>query len=162
MSIECDDHDFTNNRPKTNYYDDLQEINITHESGLVKAINFTLGFRYRLMYNSPFGDSIIQGGQKLDISEEVYYGNSVASIGVAAHETGHAIQHKESYSPLVFRNKIFPVVNIRIAKPPPTILNINIVTANQLFTLFSKSILIVSPLYVTDFFMMFCFLFFQR
>lgn len=46
------------------------------------------------------------------LSNEVYYGNSVASIGVAAHETGHAIQHKESYLPLIIRNKIVPVVNI--------------------------------------------------
>ncbi|MBC8062604.1 MAG: zinc metallopeptidase [Clostridiaceae bacterium] len=46
------------------------------------------------------------------LSQEVYSGTSVASIGVAAHETGHAIQHKESYSPLILRNSIFPVVNI--------------------------------------------------
>ncbi|MCT8976879.1 zinc metallopeptidase [Clostridium sp. CX1] len=45
------------------------------------------------------------------LSEEVYYGNSVASIGVAAHETGHAIQHKERYAPLVIRNSIVPVAN---------------------------------------------------
>lgn len=46
------------------------------------------------------------------LSEEVFYGTSVASIGVAAHETGHAIQHKESYAPLQIRNSIVPVVNI--------------------------------------------------
>ena len=46
------------------------------------------------------------------LSQEVFFGTSVASIGVAAHETGHAIQHKESYSPLILRNSIFPVVNI--------------------------------------------------
>lgn len=45
------------------------------------------------------------------LSEEVFYGNSVASIGVAAHETGHAFQHKERYAPLVIRNSIVPVVN---------------------------------------------------
>jgi Zn-dependent membrane protease YugP len=45
------------------------------------------------------------------LSQEVYYGNSVASIGVAAHETGHAIQHKESYVPLIARNAIVPAVN---------------------------------------------------
>ena len=45
------------------------------------------------------------------LSEEVYYGSSVASIGVAAHETGHAIQHKENYSPLMMRNSIAPVVS---------------------------------------------------
>ncbi|CAM2956684.1 zinc metallopeptidase [Hathewaya histolytica] len=46
------------------------------------------------------------------LSNDVYYGNSVASIGVAAHETGHAIQHKENYAPLNIRNSIVPVVNI--------------------------------------------------
>ncbi|AZV56253.1 zinc metallopeptidase [Clostridium sp. AWRP] len=45
------------------------------------------------------------------LSEEVYYGNSVASIGVAAHETGHAIQHKNGYAPLIIRNSIVPAVN---------------------------------------------------
>lgn len=45
------------------------------------------------------------------LSQEVYYGNSVASIGVAAHETGHAIQHKERYMPLIARNSIVPAVN---------------------------------------------------
>lgn len=44
------------------------------------------------------------------LSEGVFYGTSVASIGVAAHETGHAIQHKESYGPLMLRNTIVPVV----------------------------------------------------
>lgn len=51
-------------------------------------------------------------GRIMRLSQDVYYGNSVAAIGVAAHETGHAIQHKEGYSPLMIRNTIFPVVNI--------------------------------------------------
>lgn len=45
------------------------------------------------------------------LSKDVFYGTSVASIGVAAHETGHAIQHKERYSPLMIRNSIVPAVN---------------------------------------------------
>lgn len=45
------------------------------------------------------------------LSKDVYYGNSVASVGVAAHETGHAIQHLERYSPLVIRNSIVPIAN---------------------------------------------------
>jgi Zn-dependent membrane protease YugP len=45
------------------------------------------------------------------LSEKVFYGTSVASIGVAAHETGHAIQHKNSYIPLMLRNSIVPVAN---------------------------------------------------
>lgn len=51
------------------------------------------------------------GKRVMRLSEEVYYGNSVAAIGVAAHETGHAIQHKNRYLPLVIRNSIVPAVN---------------------------------------------------
>jgi Zn-dependent membrane protease YugP len=45
------------------------------------------------------------------LSEPVYYGNSISSISVAAHEVGHAIQYKEGYSMLVLRHRMFPVVN---------------------------------------------------
>jgi len=46
------------------------------------------------------------------LSEPVYYGRSVAALGVAAHETGHAIQHKVGYVPLQLRTAIVPAVNI--------------------------------------------------
>lgn len=45
------------------------------------------------------------------LSPDVYYGSSVASLGVAAHETGHAIQHAENYVPLTIRNQIVPVAS---------------------------------------------------
>ncbi|MBR1657358.1 MAG: zinc metallopeptidase [Synergistaceae bacterium] len=48
----------------------------------------------------------------LNLSDGVYGNRSIASIGVAAHEVGHAIQHHEMYSPLIFRNTIVPAVNI--------------------------------------------------
>ena len=48
----------------------------------------------------------------LRLSEEVYNGRSLASIGVAAHEAGHAIQHKVGYSPLKVRHGLFPIANI--------------------------------------------------
>ena len=48
----------------------------------------------------------------LNLSDSVYNSRSIASIGVAAHEVGHAIQHTEAYTPLLFRNSIVPVVNI--------------------------------------------------
>ncbi|HLS90288.1 MAG TPA: zinc metallopeptidase [Limnochordia bacterium] len=46
------------------------------------------------------------------LSRDVYYGTSLASLGVAAHETGHALQHKENYIPLTVRNQLFPVASI--------------------------------------------------
>lgn len=48
----------------------------------------------------------------LRLSNAVYNGNSMASVGVAAHECGHAVQHQESYAPLTFRNTIAPVASI--------------------------------------------------
>ncbi len=46
------------------------------------------------------------------LSEPVYSRSSVAAIGVAAHETGHAIQHKVGYAPLALRSTLVPVANI--------------------------------------------------
>lgn len=46
----------------------------------------------------------------LRLSEGVYQSNSLAAMGIAAHEVGHAIQHQQAYLPLVFRNGIAPVV----------------------------------------------------
>ncbi|NLM03935.1 MAG: zinc metallopeptidase [Clostridiales bacterium] len=45
----------------------------------------------------------------LRLSRDVYNGTSIASVSVAAHEVGHAIQHARGYIPLTFRNTIFPI-----------------------------------------------------
>lgn len=47
----------------------------------------------------------------LRLSEEVYYGTSITSVAVAAHECGHALQHAYGYKPLEIRGAIVPVVN---------------------------------------------------
>ncbi len=46
------------------------------------------------------------------LSPAVYGGNSIAALAVAAHETGHAIQHAANYVPLNIRNGLFPVASI--------------------------------------------------
>lgn len=45
----------------------------------------------------------------LRLSEGVYGSQSLAALGIAAHETGHAIQHHTGYTPLQLRNSIYPV-----------------------------------------------------
>ena len=45
------------------------------------------------------------------LSQAVYNGTSIASIGVACHEVGHAIQYATSYAPIKIRNTILPVAN---------------------------------------------------
>lgn len=46
------------------------------------------------------------------LSSNVYNGTSIASISVAAHEVGHAMQHAKGYAPLTIRNQIAPVASI--------------------------------------------------
>lgn len=46
------------------------------------------------------------------LSPEVYSGTSIASVGIACHEAGHAAQHAQNYIPIKVRNAILPVANI--------------------------------------------------
>lgn len=46
------------------------------------------------------------------LSEGVYDSASVAAVGVACHEAGHAVQHAQNYAPIKIRNAIIPVCNI--------------------------------------------------
>lgn len=48
----------------------------------------------------------------LNLSDSTYSSTSIAAIGVAAHETGHAIQHKVGYKPLSLRSSLVPAANI--------------------------------------------------
>lgn len=53
------------------------------------------------------------------LSDSTYNSTSVAAIGVAAHECGHAIQYATGYAPIKLRNSIVPVVNIGNALSMP-------------------------------------------
>lgn len=48
----------------------------------------------------------------LNLSKDVYHGRNASSAGVAAHETGHAIQHAENYFPMWLRSFIVPAANV--------------------------------------------------
>lgn len=56
------------------------------------------------------------------LSEGVYHGNSLASLAVAAHETGHAVQHATGYFPLQLRSTFVPVANFGSSLGPILIL----------------------------------------
>jgi uncharacterized protein len=48
----------------------------------------------------------------VNLSYDVYAGRSVAAAAVAAHECGHAVQHKLAYAPLQMRSALVPVINV--------------------------------------------------
>ncbi len=58
----------------------------------------------------------------LRLSETVYGNDSIAAIGVAAHEVGHAIQHQQGYKPMEIRQKIVPVTNFASSASFPILL----------------------------------------
>ncbi|HEV2096484.1 MAG TPA: zinc metallopeptidase [Chthoniobacterales bacterium] len=62
--------------------------------------------------NDYLGDHYDPTSKRLCLSTDVYNTPSVAALGIAAHETGHAIQHAKAYAPLQWRMTIVPVTQI--------------------------------------------------
>ncbi|MHC5040096.1 MAG: zinc metallopeptidase [Planctomycetota bacterium] len=48
----------------------------------------------------------------LRLSPKNFYGDSIAAIGIAAHEAGHAVQHARSYAPMALRSALVPLANL--------------------------------------------------
>lgn len=66
----------------------------------------------------------------LRLSDSTYGSASVAAVGVAAHECGHAIQHQKAYAPLLVRSAIVPVANIGSTLAWPLIVIGMFITSN--------------------------------
>jgi Zn-dependent membrane protease YugP len=62
--------------------------------------------------NNFLGDHYDPTSKRLCLSSSVYNTPSVAALGIAAHETGHAIQHAKAYAPLMARMTIVPVTQV--------------------------------------------------
>jgi Zn-dependent membrane protease YugP len=62
--------------------------------------------------NDYLGDHYDPSKKRLCLSTNVYHTPSVAALGIAAHETGHAIQHAKGYAPLKARMTIVPMTSI--------------------------------------------------
>ena len=72
--------------------------------------------------NDFLGDHYDPRDKKLHLSTNVYNTPSVAALGIAAHETGHAIQHAKAYAPLKARMAIVPVTMVASQMLPFVIL----------------------------------------
>src|SRR3712207_295934 len=72
--------------------------------------------------NDYLGDHYDPSNKRLCLSTNVYHTPSVAALGIAAHEVGHAIQHAKAYAPLKWRMAIVPVTQIASQMLPFVIL----------------------------------------
>lgn len=61
--------------------------------------------------NGQLTDHYNPTNKTVNLSKDVYYGNNVSAIAVAAHECGHAVQHATAYSWLTLRSKLVPPVS---------------------------------------------------
>ena len=84
------------------------------------------------------------GNKTLGLSDTVYQSSSVAAVGVAAHECGHAVQHARGYAPLVIRGALVPVANFGSALAWPLILIGLLITGETSVFLINLGILLFS------------------
>ena len=68
--------------------------------------------RIELSPSGKLSDHFDPRSNVIRLSHGVYDGNSVAAIGIACHEAGHAVQHAQGYVPIKLRNSVLPVCNI--------------------------------------------------
>jgi Predicted Zn-dependent protease len=64
------------------------------------------------MVKGKLSDHYNPKNRTVNLSEAIYNGTSIASVSVAAHEVGHALQHAENYAPLKFRTSILPLASL--------------------------------------------------
>ena len=84
------------------------------------------------------------GNKTLGLSDTVYQSSSVAAVGVAAHECGHAVQHARGYAPLAIRGVLVPVANFGSALAWPLILIGLLITGETSVFLINLGILLFS------------------
>ena len=84
------------------------------------------------------------GNKTLGLSDAVYQSSSVAAVGVAAHECGHAVQHARGYAPLAIRGALVPVANFGSALAWPLILIGLLITGETSVFLINLGILLFS------------------
>ena len=83
----------------------------------------------------------------INLSDSVYGSTSVASIGVACHEAGHAIQHAKGYAPIKIRRAIVPVTQITSSLAMPLVL------AGLIFSRYGSNMIWLAYIGLIGFFM---------
>ena len=91
-----------------------------------KALNVQIGH-----VSGNMTDHYDPRDQSLNLSDTVYGSRSLAAIGVAAHEAGHAFQHAQAYAPLQIRASLVPVANFGSTLAFPLVIGGMILTTEE-------------------------------
>ncbi len=96
---------------------------ITGAEAAQRILNYSGIYDVRIEHiNGNLTDHYDPSSKVLRLSDAVYGSNSVAAVGVAAHECGHAVQHQQGYAPLKLRSTLVPIANIGSRAGLPIIL----------------------------------------
>ncbi len=88
-------------------------------AGISQYIQNANGIRCAIRpVSGSFSDHFDPRSNTISLSAEVYDRSSVAAVGVAAHETGHALQHAQNYAPVKLRTSLVPVTNFASSLSP--------------------------------------------
>lgn len=84
--------------------------------------------------NGELTDHYAPGANVIRLSDSVYNNDSVAAVGVAAHEAGHAVQYAEGYGPIKVRSAIIPITQFGSNLSTPLVILGIIFSSNVLIT----------------------------
>ncbi|AUN15415.1 zinc metallopeptidase [Paraclostridium sordellii] len=94
------------------YFKVRSKLGYTGEQTARKILDANGLYNVRIeMVRGSLSDHYDPRSNVVRLSEDVYYGTSITSVSVAAHECGHAIQHAKGYAPLQIRSSLVPVVS---------------------------------------------------
>ena len=94
------------------YFKVRSKLGYTGEQTARKILDANGLYNVRIeMVRGSLSDHYDPKSNVVRLSEDVYYGTSITSVSVAAHECGHAIQHAKGYAPLQIRSSLVPVVS---------------------------------------------------
>lgn len=94
------------------YFKVRSKLGYTGEQTARKILDANGLYNVRIeMVRGSLSDHYDPRSNVVRLSEDVYYGTSITSVSIAAHECGHAIQHAKGYAPLQIRSSLVPVVS---------------------------------------------------
>lgn len=93
-------------------YDKINSIHNVQANVIARQILDSYGlYDVQVVHvNGKLSDHYNPKTNTVGLSDSTFFSSSVAAIGVAAHEVGHAVQHAKGYMPIKIRNVIFPIV----------------------------------------------------
>lgn len=108
-----------------NAYNKYSKIRIARPmtgADVARLITKDIGITVAQYNGGQMSDHFDPRTQTIALSPEVFNGNTIAALGIAAHEAGHALQHNQGYAPIKLRNGILPLAQFGSSMAMPLVI----------------------------------------